>query len=163
MHIILVWVNHEYNSSTIFFKFLRFWIPNKFLLIYQVQLGHCTSTACSRLCVLCQNIQTGIEEEVGKNINIVSYLWSIHFCRLSNDCQILRSMPYSLLHSRSIVFMSSLLWRMGHSWPERKLMQLLLLAGQSSSCNATKTISQKTLSAVWELVTVTLELRWFYV
>lgn len=36
----------------------------------------------------------------------------------------------------------TVLWRTGHSWPEGKLTQFLLLTGQSPSCNAAKAITQ---------------------
>lgn len=77
-------------------------------------------------------------------------------------CQVLKRTPkiLLLLLVLSIVLLSSVRWRRGHSWPQGELTQLLLLTGQTSSGNAEKAIR---FPSVWELVTATLELRRFHV
>ncbi len=89
----------------------------------------------------------------GKSINLsvwLTHLSSIHICRVSlEEVWATRSAPERLLLSLPLseLFPSPpcplfVLWRRGHSGPEGKLTQFLLLMGRSSSFNTAKAITQ---------------------
>lgn len=110
------------------------------------------NSACSHLFVLWPN-RDG-KKRAGKDINLpvwLTHLSSTHICRASLEevwaarfWEVPREAPSSAL---SELFPSSacplpVLWRRGHSRPERELTQFLLLTGLSSSCNAAQAITQ---------------------